>query len=95
VCDFSDPNPFGLRPRVFTHPKSCVNSRNSITNGSSDSDNSDQTHDNPFSNAVKMGHPAGLRAGTRYAFSRDFKKKVRFNSSINIERCDTNILARE
>jgi large subunit ribosomal protein L21e len=22
-----------------------------------------------------MGHPAGLRAGTRYAFSRDFKKK--------------------
>jgi large subunit ribosomal protein L21e len=52
-----------------------VNSRKSNTNGSSDSDNSDQTHDNPFSNAVKMGHPAGLRAGTRYAFSRDFKKK--------------------
>merc|ERR1712225_71449 len=24
---------------------------------------------------VKMGHPAGLRAGTRYAFSRDFRKK--------------------
>merc|ERR1712144_156031 len=23
----------------------------------------------------KMGHPAGLRAGTRYAFSRDFRKK--------------------
>ena len=22
-----------------------------------------------------MGHAAGLRAGTRYAFSRDFKKK--------------------
>jgi large subunit ribosomal protein L21e len=22
-----------------------------------------------------MGHSAGLRAGTRYAFSRDFKKK--------------------
>ncbi|KAG4417421.1 60S ribosomal protein L21A [Cadophora malorum] len=22
-----------------------------------------------------MGHPAGLRAGTRYAFSRDFRKK--------------------
>ncbi|CAC9885751.1 unnamed protein product [Aureobasidium pullulans] len=23
-----------------------------------------------------MGHAAGLRAGTRYAFSRDFKKKA-------------------
>lgn len=24
-----------------------------------------------------MGHAAGLRAGTRYAFSRDHRKKVR------------------
>jgi len=26
-----------------------------------------------------MGHPAGLRAGTRYAFSRDFRKKGMIN----------------
>lgn len=26
-------------------------------------------------NTVAMGHSAGLRAGTRYAFSRDFKKR--------------------
>lgn len=26
--------------------------------------------------SVKMGHAAGLRAGTRYAFSKDFKKKA-------------------
>merc|ERR1711970_768020 len=32
------------------------------------------SHRQPRNN-VKMGHPAGLRAGTRYAFSRDFRKK--------------------
>merc|ERR1712169_77652 len=32
------------------------------------------SHGEPRNN-VKMGHPAGLRAGTRYAFSRDFRKK--------------------
>merc|ERR1711964_101281 len=32
------------------------------------------SHRQPRNN-VKMGHPAGLRAGTRYAFSLDFRKK--------------------
>lgn len=30
-----------------------------------------------------MGHAAGLRAGTRYAFSRDHRKKVRNNAPLD------------
>lgn len=36
----------------------------------------DHHHDKyPRTTTLAMGHSAGLRAGTRYAFSRDFKKR--------------------
>jgi large subunit ribosomal protein L21e len=37
-----------------------------------------------------MGHPAGLRAGTRYAFSRNFREKgmIRLSTYLKTYRYD-------